>query len=181
MPDRDKKEIARNNLVNFYNLMEQPKDMRWVGREAGYRYLKITVEDVDCKEQVFQSVYTMRKENDLEQLFEDILNLASWPKDIQDNIETAFFMSHPGQPEMETVIEQGASVWQVLKRQLFGGRKKQRGLSPKTEEKYSHLTKEFWPFWKRGGTEEQYAKRKGISVKTLQRALKYDKEASKKG
>ena len=143
------------------------------GRYAGYRYLRITVEDVDTGPIDKQNrIYTFCKPENVRALFDKILRIARWPDELMAAETLGEFRSLSDNPDdvIGPVIIKDKSFLKVANRQLAGGRAKQGLLSPSKASEYQCIAE--W-FYKSGLSKPEFSREKGISPAKVGRALAY--------
>jgi hypothetical protein len=99
MNKREKLERARE-IQEVFTFGEIPKDQRaaMFKAEDDYRYVRITVEDIDTGELVAPQVYTFRKRTEDYHIFLDaIKKIAKWPDEILDSIKWKEFVFAGGE------------------------------------------------------------------------------------
>ncbi len=165
---QDKLEVDRLLLLMSFSLNELPphNEIRQGAKEAGYRYLKVTVTDMDTGE-ALPPVYTMRQADNFSTLHTALRNAASWPAELLERLHTAP-QNADGAP----------SRWYaarlLIDRQTRGGRRKV-GMSDATKKGYDRLadwyykTAEIEP----DITEREFCRRANISRSRLTRALRH--------
>lgn len=147
----------------------QLKSIRRNSPAAGgeYRYLRITIEDVDAGKAIGPAVFTYRKPEDVDALREKITSIAKWPDELLAGIVTSEVVFSGG----ERLSGQMTGA-KLQNNQMLGGRKKQSSVSPQTARKYLALAR---TYDKSNLSQREFANEYCTSVKTLQRALSYRK------
>lgn len=165
---QDKLEVDRLLLLMSLSLNELPahNEMRQRIGEAGYRYLKVTVTDMDTGE-TLPPLYTMSQTDKLSELHAALRAAASWPAELMERIKSA-----PQNADGTPARWYAARL--LIDRQTRGGRR-EAGMSDTTKKAYDHLadwyykTAELEP----DITEREFCRRANVSRSRLTRALKH--------
>jgi hypothetical protein len=74
MDKREKMDIAQLLQIEMLNLSEMPKmngrSIREFAKTQGYKYLRITIDDVDTGDPVMRQIYAIRKPEKLARLLQ---------------------------------------------------------------------------------------------------------------
>lgn len=167
--DLDKLEVARLLHIISLTLNELPpnNEIRQGTMKAGYRYLRITVTDMDTGQEL-PPIYTMRQSDTLSDFHVGMLSLARWPKELLDRLNTR-------SQNNDGTLGREQSLRLVINRQTRGGRPKQEGPSSKKQAEYRQLAD--W-YHKTAAiepklTEREFCRRANVKRSKLTRALRY--------
>jgi len=165
---RDKLEADRLLLLMSLSLNEMPphNEIRQGIKEAGYRYLKVTITDMDTGE-TFPPLFTMRQTDNLSDLHTALREAASWPAELLERVRSA-----PQKTDGTPGRWYAARL--LIDRQTRGGRQ-ESGMSDATKKRHEDLaewyykTAEIEP----GITQREFCTRANVGRGRLSRALRY--------
>ena len=165
---QDKLEVDRILLLMSLSLNELPSrnEIRQGTKEAGYRYLKVTVTDMDTGE-TMPPIYTMSQRDTLTDLHIALRQAASWPPELLERLHTAP-QNADGTPGRQYVARL------LIDRQTRGGRRKV-GMSDTTKKKHERLANWYYKTAELEPdiTEREFCRRANIPRSRLTRALKH--------
>lgn len=160
-------EVARKLQRAAFALTELPKDnvIREHAKALGYRYIQITITDVDTGEAAH--IYTLRRDEELNQFKSELANLADWPSAFLDELSATVIVGG------EQLTDETKTARQLAEKQLLGGRPRQNGIHPDKQREYLHIAN--W-FYKSNLSQREFCREAGISRGTLNRACRYVSE-----
>jgi|CXWK01.1.fsa_nt_gi hypothetical protein len=170
MSKRDDIEGARiiQEMHLYYMEMTASNPARVLAKQHGYRYLRITITDVETGE-VMGSAYTMRRHSEGPTLLRSLAKAAAWPRNLLDKLHV---IALAGGREL-TRGPQSARL--IADRQKLGGRQKQSDISEDVKKRYLSLAKWYYEVSESEPdiTEREFCRRANIPRSRLTRALKH--------